>query len=167
MKNGLILVTEKLTAKDIPLLTQYNPFVVSKEPVTDQEVIRAMKRKKVMGVSGVDSISDLQVTIGNDPVRINGLVPIGQIISALNGKCAINAIQEDSVGNTIDESTDDQTSSLYQKMNDVCQAIYDLAGEIRKARTQVIITKDSSPSQHICNSDVFKAMETGYYTNVG
>ncbi|MCM1221252.1 MAG: hypothetical protein NC548_42910 [Lachnospiraceae bacterium] len=83
---ALILVTDKVTSSDIPLIAQYNPFIVSKEPITNMEVIRAFHKKGLRGISGVDKIENVKATIGKDSICINDSVPIEHIIAAIAGK---------------------------------------------------------------------------------
>ena len=172
MKNGLILITERLTAADIPLLTQYSPFVITKEPITDQDVIRALNKKNLLGISGVDSISDLQVTLGKEPIQINGSFPISQIVAALNGKCDIQTVQTnpDELSETdAEEETDNiqdvPSDPLYQKIMEMEQTLEALANELRRSVHQVIIRDDAASSKNVCNADVFKSLEIGYYMN--
>lgn len=174
MKNGLILITERLTAADIPLLTQYSPFVITKEPITDQDVIRALNKKNLLGISGVDSISDLQVTLGKEPIQINGSFPISQIVDALNGKCDVQTIQTgsdnpDEFAEIDMEETDNvqdvPSDPLYQKIAEMEQILEALVNELRRSVHQVIVKDDAASSRSVCNADVFKSLEIGYYMN--
>lgn len=174
MKNGLILITDRLTAADIPLLTQYSPFVITKEPITDQDVIRALSKKNILGISGVDSISDLQVTLGKEPIQINGSFPISQIVDALNGKCDVQTVEtipaevEEEV-DVEEEEPDDfcdiPSDPLSQRIAAMEAAIETLTNELRRSFHQVIIRDDAASSKDVCNADVFRSLELGYYMN--
>lgn len=169
---AIILVTKRVTAKDIPMIAKYNPFIISKEPITDRDVIRAFNKEGMLrGISGVDNIKDLNVTIGAETVRIKETVPINNIISVLSGERGYTAIpnEEEVVVDEPDVPIANEqvpVDSLLDKIAFLENAIKDLADELRKSPRQIIMKEDVGSTRE-CNPKVMGDIEVGWLSNVG
>lgn len=165
---ALILVTRMVTAKDIPLIAKYNPFIISKEPITDRDVIRAFNKDGALrGISGVESIEDLSVTIGKELVKINGAISINNMISVLSGERGYTTVSDKEDEEDIVEEEADSSNDLAEKIKNLEAAVKDLADELKKRPRQVIVQDGSTKAGGECNPGILSNLEIGWLANIG
>lgn len=165
---ALILVTRMVTAKDIPLIAKYNPFIISKEPITDRDVIRAFNKDGALrGISGVESIEDLSVTIGKELVKINGAISINNMISVLSGERGYTTVSDKEDEEDIVEEEADSSNDLAEKIKNLEAAVKDLADELKKRPRQVIVQDGSTKTGGECNPGILSNLEIGWLANIG
>lgn len=166
---ALILVTRMVTAKDIPLIAKYNPFIISKEPITDRDVIRAFNKDGALrGISGVESIEDLSVTIGKELVKINGAISINNMISVLSGERGYTTVSDkEDEEDIVEEEEAGSSNDLAEKIKNLEAAVKDLADELKKRPRQVIVQDGSTKAGGECNPGILSNLEIGWLANIG
>lgn len=140
---SVIVITNRLSEKDLALLREHKPFVLSEEPVSGP-VAAAWPRIGCRGFYGISGIKDLQFTLMPDNVtyKLPGEVSIDTLSKLIEGDIMASLIEVTDTGET--KPTE---PAILSKLDKITKAVSELSELIRDnhPKNVVQITSDVTP----------------------